>query len=97
MLYCSLVATLEQGVGIYLLIKSNVALERCVLALMRDNPGQFLVSIYGMDLVWPVHILGDTAGYAPVGFRREVHKHKEEDDRREGVELQTRFSQAVTF
>jgi len=67
------------------------------LALMRDNPGKFLVPMYDIDLVWHAHILKDTAGYArdTKEFVGRFINHKEDDDRAEGGELNTGFATTV--
>lgn len=64
---------------------------------MRDNPGQFLVSTYDIDLVWHAHIIWDAAGYArdTEQFVGKFFNHKEDDDREDGGELQIDFLRTV--
>ncbi len=67
------------------------------LMLMRDNPGKFLVPMYDIDLVWHAHMLRDTKRYAEDtrNFVGQFVNHKEDDDRREGGELDTGFTETA--
>jgi len=69
------------------------------LALMRDNPGQFLVPKYDIDLLWHAHILRDTAGYArdTTDFVGRFINHKEDDDRAEGGELDMGYTKTAVL
>lgn len=52
------------------------------LALMRDNPGQFLVPFYDIVLVWHPHIPRETTGDArdTSEFMRRFINHNEDAD-----------------
>ncbi len=77
-------------------LKRGVKRYRQFLALIRDNPGIFVVPMYDIDLVWHAHILRDTRQYAndTRGFVGRFVNHKEDDDRR-GGELDTGFKETA--
>lgn len=74
-------------------LKRGVHRYKRFLSLMRDNPGQFFVPMYDIDLVWHAHILRDTIGYGRDTrlFVGRFIDHKEDDDRKQGGELQNGF------
>ena len=67
-------------------LKRGAKRYRKFLALMRDNPGVFVVPMYDIDLVWHAHILRDTERYAQEtrNFVGRFVNHKEDDDRSAG-------------